>query len=65
MDDLIKAFQIFSKYTDAFYPTWCTFDTLNVDVSPIMVSDEDKAKLEELGFSAIGGGFTSFRFGSC
>jgi len=69
MEDLIKAFQIFLKYSDAKYPTHCEHDYLFVDVHPDKVSQEDKDELEKLGFridQEYGGeGFGSFRFGSC
>lgn len=65
MNDLIAALQIFLKYGDPEYPTWCSHDALNIcDIDPEKVSDEDKSKLEELGFIVDGDGFMSFRFGS-
>lgn len=71
MEDLIKALQIFLKYGNPKYPTHCEHDTLYVDINPIFVSNEDKEKLEELGFKAAKeddeefvGGFYSFRYGS-
>jgi hypothetical protein len=67
MDDLIAALQIFRKYTDADSPLHCEHDTLLVCVDPTLVSDEDRAALDRLGFF-VGGEypdvFTSFRFGS-
>ena len=67
MNDLIKALQIFAKYTDAKYPTSCEHDIFYVQVSPDDVSDEDKAELEKLGFQVDTdlGNFSSYRFGSC
>lgn len=69
MEDLIKAFNIFLKYSDIKYPTHCEHDYLYVNVHPDKVSDDDKKTLEGLGFfidSEFGGyGFGSFRFGSC
>ncbi len=69
MEDLVKAFQIFLKYSDDKYPTHCEHDYLYVNVHPDKVSQEDKAELEKLGFiidGEYGGdGFGSFRFGSC
>lgn len=50
MEDLIKALQIFAKYTDSDYPTHCEHDTLYVLVDPEDVSEEDMEKLEELHF---------------
>ena len=67
MDDLIAALQIFRKYTDSHYPTQCILDTLLVMVDPEIVSDEDKATLEELGFFVDDerpDRFMSLRFGS-
>jgi hypothetical protein len=71
MNDLIEALQILSKYGNPDYPTHCEHDelTINPEISPILVSEEDINKLEELGFfvSVENGGelFMSFRFGSC
>jgi len=69
MKDLIRAFQIFLKYSDTIYPTHCEHDYLFVDVHPDKVSEEDKIELEKLGFFVDqeydGDGFGSFRFGSC
>jgi hypothetical protein len=67
MNDLIEALQIFSKYTQDRYPTYCEHDCLNVVIDCDIVSDEDKTKLEKLGFHAheIEKKFYSFRFGSC
>lgn len=67
MEDLIKALQIFSKYTKADYPTDCSHDVLFVDVNPDEVEDEDIKTLDLLGFFIDEEleGFKSFRFGSC
>lgn len=70
MKDLIEALQIFLKYTDSKYPTNCSHDMLWVNVDPELVSDEDKARLDELGFFVsedydYAEGFCSFRYGSC
>jgi len=66
MKDLIKALQIFAKYTDTEWPTNCEHDILYIMVSPNQVSDEDKVRLEELGFDADEGldNFSSFKYGS-
>jgi hypothetical protein len=68
MEDLIKALQIFLKYSNDKTPTHCGRDYLYVNVNPDVVSDEDKAELYKLGFlidQEYGGeGFGSFRFGS-
>ena len=53
MDELIEALTIFRKYmsdTDAKYPTSCEQDVLFVCGVDIEVSEEDKARLEELSF---------------
>jgi hypothetical protein len=71
MNDLIEALQILSKYGNPDRPTHCEHDvlTINPEISPILVSEEDINKLEELGFFvSVEYGeelFMSFRFGSC
>ncbi len=71
MKDLIEALTIFLKYTgeDPYAPTHCEHDVLCVPtVDYDKVSDEDKARLKELGFienTEGGEGFMSYRFGSC
>ena len=66
MDDLIEALTIFRKYGNPEYPTHCEHDELSVDIDPELVSDEDKKKLDDLGFLADEDGhFVSFKFGSC
>lgn len=67
MDDLIEALKIFKKYTDAEYPCWCIQDEFHICVDPDEVSDEDKEKLEELGFEVddYSNDFCSFKYGSC
>jgi hypothetical protein len=71
MNDLIEALQILSKYGNPDRPTHCEHDALHInpEISPILVSDEDINKLEELGFFvSVENGeelFMSFRFGSC
>jgi DNA-binding protein YbaB len=73
MNDLIKALNIFQKYTGNIYsPTTCDHDILYVRCDPAIVSKEDKDTLEELGFFCasdmsvedVGENFYSFRFGS-
>ena len=66
-DGLIAAFTIFKKYSDDAYLTHCEHDVLYVCISPKLVSDEDKAELEKLHFTADDGEdhFYSFTFGSC
>lgn len=66
MEDLTKAtnaFQVFQKYSDNKYPIVC-YDPLIVKVDPTIVSAEDKALLEELGFSEEGDCFMLCRLES-
>jgi hypothetical protein len=67
MEDLIKALQIFLKYSNTEYPTHCEHDVLQVDVDPELVSEEDKIELKKLSFSVDEefDCFYSYRFGSC
>jgi len=67
MDDLIKALQILRKYGNPSHPTDCSHDLLHVDISPDIVSEDDKAELDKLGFHVDDEleGFSSFRYGSC
>lgn len=67
LPNLIKAFQIFLKYfgEQDTYPTHCSHDMLSVGVDPMVVSNEDKLALEELGFTpGEFNDFTSYRYGS-
>lgn len=66
MKDLIEALNIFSKYTDEQYPTWCEDDVMHVNVDPLEVSETDVQKLEDLGFigDVDNDDFKSFKFGS-
>ena len=67
MDDLIEALQIFRKYGNPQFPTHCEHDELFIcGISYEDVSDEDKARLEELHFDVdeYDGGFSSVWFGS-
>jgi hypothetical protein len=71
MNNLIQALQILSKYGNPKRPTHCEHDelTINPEISPINVSDEDIERLDELGFFVtVDDGeelFKSYRFGSC
>lgn len=68
MENLIRALQIFLKYGNPQRPTHCEHDVLYVDIDPTKVSEEDKNKLDELGFfpdEETGEGFISYKFGSC
>jgi hypothetical protein len=66
IDGLMKALAIFRKYGNPTSPTHCEHDKMYVMIRPDWVSDEDKVKLNELGFNEgdDGEAFTSFRFGS-
>lgn len=64
MSNLIEALQIFLKYGDPIRPTHCEHDTLHVCIDPALVSEEDKTRLEELGFDASEECFYSYRYGS-
>jgi hypothetical protein len=67
MEDLIKAMQIFFKYTQTRNPTHCEHDVMQVDVRPDDVTDADKEELSKLGFHVDldEDDFRSYRFGSC
>jgi hypothetical protein len=66
MENLIKALQIFLKYGNPDYPTYCRHDELVVCIDPKLVSEEDKNTLEKLGFIEDEDGyFVSYRYGSC
>lgn len=70
MNDLIKALQIFLQYGNPDSPCHCEHDTLYIDIDRDLVSEDDKKKLDELGFfisedSEYEPGFISFRYGSC
>ena len=67
LKDLIRALQIFLKYGNPMYPTHCEHDVLCItDFDPDIITAEDKAELDELGFfvSDEYECFISFRFGS-
>ena len=66
MKDLIEALTIFLKYGDPYAPTHCEHDELMVMIDPEIVTAVDKARLEELSFSAHDEHecFYSYRFGS-
>jgi len=69
LDDLIKALQILRKYGSPNYPTHCEHDIMIIcGISPADVSEEDKKKLDDLGFHTTHEygeeQFASFRFGS-
>lgn len=67
MKTLIEALNIFLKYGNPDYPTHCEHDCLWIcGISPDIVSEEDKIKLDELGFyvDESDDAFKSCRFGS-
>ena len=67
MKNLIEALQIFLKYGNPKYPTWCEHDVLHIcDIDDGKVSDKDKDALDKLGFivDTDEGGFMSFKYGS-
>lgn len=65
LSKLIEALQILNKYGDPVYPTWCEHDCLHAcDIDPADVSEEDKKKLNELGFPHDEEHFYSFKYGS-
>ena len=69
MKQLIEALTILLKYGNPDYPTHCEHDVMYIcGIEPEQVSEEDQAKLKELGFN-IGresgeNGFYSVRYGS-
>ena len=68
MENLIKALQIFMKYSSPSHPFHCEHDTLYIcGIDPDDVSDEDTKLLDDLGFfySETEESFISFRYGSC
>ncbi|MEV5710118.1 hypothetical protein [Actinoallomurus sp. NPDC052274] len=66
MDDLIEALTILRKYGNRAFPTYCRHDELWIaGVQPADVSEEDKTRLDELGFIEADDAFMSHRFGSC
>ena len=68
MGDLIEALTILLKYGDHYAPTHCEHDELTIgNIDPDDVSEEDKNRLDELGFFVCDEDecFKSFRFGSC
>lgn len=72
MSKLIQALQILLKYGDPEYPTHCEHDELSIcGIKPSMVTDDDKIKLDKLGFFVteseyVNGDefFMSFKYGS-
>ena len=65
MKDLIEALTIFLKYGNPRNPTCCEHDEMFVVIDPAVVSEEDKVRLDALGFFPNDtDGFSSYRFGS-
>ena len=66
MKKLIEALQIFAKYQDNEWPTHCEHDILYVvGITDEEVSEEDKTRLDELGFSYCDeDGWISSKYGS-
>ena len=65
-DEILDAIHIFKKYGNPDRPFHCAHDTLMVCISPEVVSEGDKALLDELGFFPNDeyNCFQSFRYGS-
>lgn len=63
---LIEAFKIFLKYDNPETPTHCEHDVMYIQIDWNIVSDEDKATLDDLGFfeDRNNGTFKSYRYGS-
>jgi hypothetical protein len=65
MKDLIEALTIFLKYKDEKYPTHCEHDVLYImGVEEDEVSEEDKKRLDELGFRFGEDCWMSYKYGS-
>lgn len=67
MEKLIEALQIFLKYGNPEYPTHCEHDVMWIcGIDCEKVSEEDKKKLDELGFfyDEYDDSFKSYRYGS-
>lgn len=67
MKDLIEALTILLAYGDPYNPTHCEHDCLWIcGISPSDVTEEDKEKLDKLGFfvDESDDSFKSYRYGS-
>jgi hypothetical protein len=66
MKDLIRALEIFSRYTNKDV-VHCEHDVLHICVDEDKISEQDKKELSKLSFdySSETDSFYSFRFGSC
>jgi hypothetical protein len=70
LDGLIEALTILRKYGNPDHPTHCEHDVLSITplIRPGDVTEEDRKKLDKLGFIAGSDGdeyFYSYRYGSC
>lgn len=65
IDRLIEALQIAKKYNPNGYVTHCEHDTLFIAISTDEISDDDWARMQDLGFVAENGIFVSRELGSC
>lgn len=59
---LAEAFTIFAKYEEGEYKTKADHDTIYSGPEPEKVSEEDKKRLEELGWEPSEGGEGFVRF---
>lgn len=50
--ELAEAFEIFSKYSDDAYPLHAEHDKISVHINPDEVEEEDRERLEKIGFHA-------------
>ena len=66
MEDLIETLKIFLKYKNERWPTNCSHDLLAIMGVGNEVCEEDKTRLDELGFIWFeeDGYWGSYRFGS-
>lgn len=66
MKDFIKVLEIFLKYDNPEWPFQCEHDVIYIHGKFDSISDDDKAKLDELGVKFDGGigAWYSYRFGS-
>lgn len=65
MEDLIKALQIFIKYQNLQWPTICEHDILYiVGITEDEVLEDDKNKLNIMGFHYEDGSWVSHKYGS-
>lgn len=64
--DLIEGLTLLARHPgDTISPLHCEHDTLNVMADDQAFTEEEIARLDDLGFSVNSeGGFYSFRFGS-